>query len=311
MTAPISRRKRRTPSLKETNGITFIEILIALAVAGIVVTLALGLTLSSRRLLQIDQVRTGVNQSLRGALEIIGSDVRLAGEGYLILSSGLSEVSAPAIEIEDNILIIRRIPASSPPALRLCDNISQNTSSSAQVGRPNSQWGEQCEFQPSQGNPAVNLWRDYADGGTIEAYIHQGATGVGECFEARIPANSNWLIHRAQGSGSWKNSYGLGAEILPLNEHRYVLDQESKQLQRIGGCDEENPIPISGDINTFEVWAIMADGSRTDTLSGNDWTDVQAIELSINGNIQSQRTTVERTLTSKFFPRNILSRSDN
>src|SRR5262245_46614160 len=75
------------------SGFTLIEVLVAMMVMVIVLGATLGIALSSRTLFETDQHRTSVNQNLRAGLDLLGIDVRQAGERL--------PFDAPAVTITD------------------------------------------------------------------------------------------------------------------------------------------------------------------------------------------------------------------
>ncbi len=93
-------------ALRSTRGFTIMELITALFLSMIVVALTLGVSLANKNVLGKDIARTRLAQNLRGSLDIIGTDVRVAGENL----SG----SFPAVEIENgasgapDVLIARR-----------------------------------------------------------------------------------------------------------------------------------------------------------------------------------------------------------
>src|SRR5690606_25982329 len=128
MTAPRTTKSRRC-SPASTDGMTIIELLIAILITTIVLGSALALTLSSRKLYDTDSSRIEINQNLRGILEIIGSDVRVAGERLNSFGSS-GQISHPlaAVEVRNgNELILRRNMINE--ILPLCQNIGGSGSS--------------------------------------------------------------------------------------------------------------------------------------------------------------------------------------
>ncbi len=96
------------------DGITMVELLISMFIASIVVGLAFTVMLFDRKLYAQDQVRTTVNQNLRSAMDMIGPDIKQAGERL--------PANFPAIELNtvsgQQVLTIRRSLSST--ALPVC-----------------------------------------------------------------------------------------------------------------------------------------------------------------------------------------------
>lgn len=78
-----------------SKGFTLTELLVALIVASFVLSLALRLIVDQRQLVVQDQARTGINQNLRAAIDLVGTDIKQAGER---LTGG---TSFPVIQVKN------------------------------------------------------------------------------------------------------------------------------------------------------------------------------------------------------------------
>src|SRR5690606_4801723 len=110
--------------------------------------------LSSRKLFSVDTSRTEVNQSLRGILEIIGSDVRVAGERLNSFGSS-GHISHPlaAVEVRNgNELILRRNMLNE--ILPLCADVSGVVTTLPTSSADTSVYGPAPQCDPA--NPAVD-----------------------------------------------------------------------------------------------------------------------------------------------------------
>ncbi len=76
-----------------TEGFTLFELLVAMTVTGILTGATLSIALSSREMFETDRHRTTINQNLRIGMDMLGIDIRQAGERM--------PGDAPAVEIED------------------------------------------------------------------------------------------------------------------------------------------------------------------------------------------------------------------
>src|SRR5690606_6020349 len=70
----------RRSILASDKGFTLVELLVTSFLGLIMLALTLSATTSNRRLYKYDLVRTRINQNMRSALDIMGIDVRQAGE---------------------------------------------------------------------------------------------------------------------------------------------------------------------------------------------------------------------------------------
>jgi type IV pilus assembly protein PilW len=276
--------------------------------------LLLPLMMSNRRVVQLDQTRTAVNQNLRSATDLIGADIRTAGER---LSQG-SGPQLPALLIvsgaggaPDELILRRNL---SDIVLPVCETLTGNQNNITVVRRHNwpqiGNYPECLELDTDGDGWSDNLqaWRDYAAGGTVVGYIFNPVTGRGQFFEFEVRDNSRRMIHKVAPSAHW-DRYNLEdrARIYILEERRYRLADGALTL--IINGDEAGAARIAADITDLQARYVMADGSLQDTLpAGSSWRDVRSLEITLTTRSTLQRETVERTLTSRFFPRNVLSR---
>ena len=305
-----------------TDGLTLVELLIALAISALVIGLVLPMLLSHQRLVKVDQARTEVFQNLRSAMEIVGTDVRIAGER-------LDQRGGPnifPIEIipgdngEPDELVLRRNLLDY--ALPVCDNIDEDTGEHnikfRRKGKA-SPWNEysQCEVVPN--DPAVDTWEEYLaefEDGT-RAYIFDPNSDHGEFFTLKDIDSSTFQLHRADNE-SWQYSYGVSKQDddpppnLPnfyiLEERRYQLDKENNILELV--INGEDAIRIVGNIVDFQVRAVLDDDDQTELeeiSAAAEWRNLRAIKVLLESESVVQDETLHRQLESRFFPRNVLS----
>ncbi|MBS3933626.1 MAG: hypothetical protein KGZ35_04655 [Truepera sp.] len=315
LAGPTIRSRRSSPSSIEA-GLSVVELLTALAVLGVMLSLLLPLIMSNRRVVQLDQTRTAVNQNLRSATDLIGADIRTAGER---LSQG-SGPQLPALLIvsgaggaPDELILRRNL---SDIVLPVCDTLNGNQNNIPVVQPSGWQYIDnypECLKLDTDGDgwsDNLQAWRDYANavGGRVVGYIFNPVTGRGQFFEFEVRDNSRRMIHKVAPSAHWER-YNLAdrARIYILEERRYRLADGALTL--IINGDEANAARIAADITDLQARYVMADGSLQDTLpAGSSWRDVRSLEITLTTRSTLQRETVERTLTSRFFPRNVLSR---
>lgn len=70
-------RSARGPTPK---GFTLLELLLATVIGVAMIGVALSLVISNRRVYELDQVRTQLNQNLRSAMDVVGIDIRQTGD---------------------------------------------------------------------------------------------------------------------------------------------------------------------------------------------------------------------------------------
>ena len=291
-------------------GFSVVELLVAAAIGLVILALGLALTLSSRNLVQRDHERTSASQDLRSSVELIASDVRLAGERL----TGEGAPAIPAVEIRGGSeLIIRRNVLES--VLPVC---SDSASSDLLVSLVGTAWG--TSDNPSCNNETrdktnpdgtasdgtgmpddFETWQAYrtANSGTVRVYIYSQSREFGEFFSysGEAGTGSGWALVRSD-AGAWEHPYSMSesGSLYMLEERHYRLREGA--LEVVVNGDEENPLRIANNVETLTFGATMKDGSKVSDIS-DDWHDLAAVEVSLQLG--------GRTLTSEFFPRNILS----
>lgn len=318
--------KLSTPrSNKLSEGLTLIEILVALAVSGLILTLVLGITNSSRALYEADQVRTAVNQNLRTAMDLIGSDVRVAGQG--MVGSTLN-----AILVSGDELIIRTAPVDLTP-LQVCEDVNGNQNL-LRVTRPGGGGGggppglpANCTLDgnnDADGNGILDAFEEWIafrqsqPNGEVRAALIDDTGNPPEFFTYDREDGSTRQLHKLNppGCGSacnWSRTYDLddNPTLFMLEERRYRFDSATGRLQLV--VSDQDPIDLINNVTDFQVAVIMPDGTRIEDFgddAGERWTNIANVEISITGAAtrRGADAPTERTLTSNFYARNIRSR---
>ncbi|AFV77326.1 prepilin-type N-terminal cleavage/methylation domain-containing protein (plasmid) [Thermus oshimai JL-2] len=293
-------QKRST--LASAKGLTLIELLVALGIGALILALSLGLVLSNRQLYTLDQTRTALNQNLRAALDLLGADIRQAGER--------TPMDFPAVQVSSgNTLVLRRNLLEA--VLTLCDRNGIRAGSSQDVlfvARRDHSPPPQCLPQDGDGNGWDDRLEAFAryrqeNGGEVTFYLYDPTTGRGEFFPYDAEDQSRFHIHRAR--GRWTNDYpGNGtSRIYALEERRYVL--QDGLLHLILNGNAAAPLRLVDRVTGFRVAVRTQDGrTHTDFGSrGQRWTDVAAILVEVT----VQEGGRSRTLSGEYFPRNVLS----
>ncbi|WP_243093712.1 PilW family protein [Thermus thalpophilus] len=294
-------------------GFTLVELLVALAMGGILLGLLLATALSNRRLYTLDQYRTAANQNLRAALDLIVADARQAGER---LPGDL-----PAILVRNgNELILRRNLMDQ--VLALCDTNGINGNQDnipvaiKNENRLPAGYEDICRFRDSNNNgydDRIDAWRAYrcaSDGEpscqtgnrreVVRAYIYNPTSGQGEWFDYDAEDNSGVKIHKGN-SDRWQKSYGLGTRIYLLEERRYYLEDGKILLAENGAQTGKG---VVANVTTLSVKARVGNTWYTNFPANNlNWRQLQEIEVKVGVKIG----TLTRELQTKILPRNILS----
>lgn len=272
----------------------------------IMLALTLSATTSNRRLYKYDLVRTKINQNMRSALDIMGMDVRQAGENLFPTFPAIEIVNGAAGAPDE--LVIRRNLLDE--VFNLCQALAAGSGNATIFVADNASVQPGCDKTSNATNYSAWNAKRMADGGAshiIDAYIYNRATKLGEYFKYTSESSTATQYKLTRGSGSWANAYTVGSSSLyVLEEWRYRV--RNNVLQIVTNQDTANPLNVVDGVQNFQVSALMQDGTtKTTYIPGDDWSLLKAIRISVTGTDTVQGKPVTRTLSADFFPRNILS----
>ena len=251
-------------------------------------------------MVRADIKRTSLNQNLRGALDILGINIRIAGErlpGFF-----------PAILVTDNgtgdTFTMRR--SMLDENLVACFAIASGTTDPIVFGDSASTEAN-CAY--SNKTDVLNAWAAsrVEQGGIGLAYIYDRITDVGEWFEWTSEIDTGTLMSIAPSSGSWTNNYtNSQAFAYVLEEWQFSLNGDT--LQMVIDNDTANPINVVDGLTAFNVELELYDGTVvTSYAEGDDWSDVALIRITLAGEEQSGDRTITRSMNGSFLPRNVMS----
>lgn len=293
-----------------SDGFSILELLVALAILSVVGAASLSLALSSRGVFEQDQQRTTINQNLRSGIDLLGIDVRQAGERL--------PGNAPAVQIVDggsgpDQLILNRNLLDY--VLPVCKDINSGTAKDvafvAKKGGGSVPPG--CAPVPDADGDGwpdnIEAWRNYrlANGGAVLAYIYNPVTKLGEFFTYDAEDKSDFHIHRAN-TNQWANDYPTGQQprIYIMEQKQYLLSGDI--LQYVLNGDAAHAYNLVDHLVDFQARALYDDGTASNSMPvTSDWTHLQSVEVTLVGSSTFAGRTMRRTLVSRFFPRNILS----
>lgn len=284
------------------SGFTMVELLVVCFLGLLLTALTLGLTETQRRSLGTDMARTRLTQNLRGALDIIGADARIAGEN---LSSAF-----PAILVTDNgsgtpdTLTLRRnvinevLPvcqAVSAGASQVYFAVAGNIAGCTHSGHVNdyTKWRAQRLADTDQSIRAF-IWDSSAKLGEYFDYTNEGDTGTA------------YYILRG-GAPSWSRTYPVGSSsVYMLEEWKFDV---SSNLLRVTREQQTGSINnVSFRINNFQVRILMQDNTvKTSFIASDNWSQIKAVEVTLTGDDEYSKNLITRSISSQFFPRNVLS----
>lgn len=304
-------------SLPSRSGFTLIETLIALAVAAILLGLVLPLVLSQRRVVQLDQARTSANQTLRAVSQLLAADVRIAGERF---GEGLA-LSPIAVSLDasgESVVVLRR---NLEDALPVCQSVPAGSTGTSVVV---ADWGPtvthpQCSVNRTATFGGVD-WPYTLDahrriaeaqGGLASAYIFDPASRSGQWFAMRIDAAQGSPPDEVQCDDgcAWTTDYepGANAYIALLDAIEYRLVDGVLQRRDLASGEV---LRIASGIESFQM-TVSLTGEATPRTTFPDtgvWRSITSLDLDVVVERREGGTLAERSLQTRLFPRNVLSR---
>lgn len=249
---------------QNTKGFTLLELIVASSVALTILGVALGMLSEQRRWMLGDRTRAVSNDSLRLVSDLIGQDIKQAGERLE------SDPLLPSISIEpgsstqpSTLVLQRKLLEQTLP---VCQNIAAGTST-IDIAVMTGAVVANCEYSylaPSGGEPSTDLntlkptgnlrlWRTFrctqdgsqaigntdpctatTSGATAWAYIHNPVNNQGEFFQYDLEQQgscasfSSRTCQRIRRIGStWKYSYALNTNNPPK---LYLLEERRYSL---------------------------------------------------------------------------------
>lgn len=336
-----TRPKRTTPrSVVKTNqtnresGFTLVELLIAMGLLVIVLTIAFNAFVSSNKLVEADTGRIMASQNVQTALDVLAADVRQAGEN-LELNLGIS-----GIEFDDaaNTITVRRsIPSLSTGVslarLPLC---SKSGPTLQVVGPPpgSTTTAARCAYSDGDGDGEhdnIGPWRTYftlQEGRPQAALLYRPRSGstpalVRRTSVRRVEAQTTQTI---TGGVQLRRVNVTLDENVPneftaannsllvlIDERRYVLVNDELRLA-LGGQTNAEAQPVAFDVTDLALSATL--GNPDETVSSmvltGPWARVKSVSLGLTAKSAGQGSARARTYQTAVFPRNVeTARSTN
>jgi type IV pilus assembly protein PilW len=278
--------------------------MVAMFLGLVVGALMLSSTLANKQAYNYDLKRIMLDQNLRSGMDILSAAVRVAGENL--------PTSFPAVEIINGLgsapdeLIIRRnlldevLPVCSPivlgaGGLQVYFAVAGTTTSA-------------CTYSGQTHN--YTTWSTYrsSEGGSVRAYIYDVTAKQGEFFNYVNEGNTGTAYYILRSGGSWSYSYPTASSsVYILEEWRIKLASGILTVEENG--EPATPKNIIAGVDNLQVSALMSDGStKTSFLRTDNWSEITALELTLSASTSYRKKPLSRTLTTRFFPRNILSK---
>ncbi len=285
-------------------GLTTVELLMAIGVTALILGVALGLTLSSRRLYDADHTRVQTLQNLRGNLDLISIDIRKAGANLpstfpaLLVADGGS--GADTLTTREGLIDrINILTICVQNTLIIYDANQANTNTNCDFVDQNPQDG-----LPDPSDPLYTTWQNLRTANknnTLRAFIFSSTNNQGEFFNI---SNELDLGNGQFGlDGVTTNGYPQGARIFIIEERQYQLAADVLEMV----VNEENTFNVSFGITDLQLQVGLQNGSTTNSFGANDnWKTIDWVDVTLTGQNSNGEGSV-RTVSSRILPRNVIS----
>lgn len=280
------------------------ELLVSMALGSLLMTLVMSATIVNKETMGRDFIRTRLNQNLRGALDVVGFDVRLSGENLPNSFPAIELVNGTTATAPDQLTIRRNLL---DEVLNLCTTVTVSTNAEIVFSPTGATTPSACVYANNATN--YNSWRNYrlGKGGTVKAFIWDRVNKVGEFFNygGETSAGSKYAIQRS--GGTWSRTYLANtASIYILEEWTYRVQGDILQL--VENQNVTTPYNVSFGIRNFQVSITDTAGTTyTGFNTTNNWKLIRTVTVDITGQEVFQKKNMLRTLTGTYFPRNVLS----
>jgi type IV pilus assembly protein PilW len=284
-----------------------------MVVASIVLSLALSAVLYNRKLYLEDQARINVNQNLRAAMDLVGTDIKQAGER-------ISDSAFPVLGVtgSSQLVVRRRLDLPILPVCRAIVSGSNDSVFSAQSGVTPPQGCNPIPDTDFDGWPDnLGAWRNYrcsrdnvagCQGNTqerVRAYIYDGNGNI-ELFTYTGENSTTFEIQKV--TNTWARAYTTTSSLYILEERTFSLSGNVLQLVIDGNPTQR----LVNQLSAFQVRVVKGDGTDIGTFPevGTSWNQIKSISVTVTAQQANQGSARVRNLTAsgQFFPRNVLSR---
>jgi len=297
------------------SGQTVVEFLVATAIGLAMTAMVVSVTIATQRRYQFDLVRTSLNQNLRSALDILGSDIRQSGENLPSFFPAIEIINGDSGASDE--LVLRRNLGT---ALWVCQNVGDGSAASGDAGRVFLTDGAGSPAEPPlpaaclnrQQEEQLDEWEQYRlsqDDPVVDVFIYDPSTRAGEFFQYSDEHDDETSTMYIGENNSWQHIYtGGGSSVYIMTEWHYRVADNTLQVISNDHSAAEDILNVAFAVSNLQVRAIMQDGSvKDDFAPGEECTKIASIEVTITGEDTFRGEQMERIYSARFFPRNILS----
>ncbi|MBE9174826.1 prepilin-type N-terminal cleavage/methylation domain-containing protein [Synechocystis salina LEGE 06155] len=304
---------------KNNRGVTLIELIVGIIIAGILIQLAYFAFSVNREMYLKDAAKNDTNQNLKTVFDIVGPTITQAGEGVGVDSSFPVVSIEPFPSSSDNSkLTVRQLRVSTK--LRICQDLAAGAQTSITVLTSDLAAPAGCVPVDGTGDNYPDDWLEWksyrqSNGGTLRVYIYDGSgrleplSYTGETiFDAGgtaitgAPTPNQVASASLTVTGTLANAYTAGGatRLIIVEERTYQLNNNTFQTIVDGG----SPINLMNNVGRFTVRAAVRQGNTVSqctrllpqtnsftcspTLAETyNWSQIDGIEVTSKPNLAS------------------------
>ena len=289
---------------RDEAGFTLLEVLVATGLSSLLMGIIVGGVLFNQRIYYEAVVRLGINSNLRSAVDIVSMNIRQAGEN-------MSD-TFPAVIVENGAV-------NGPDTLRLRRNVLSDVMTlcvAVAAGATTLQTSVASSSNPAcvpaNVTSTYNAFQAYrtANSNSVRLYLYDRTAKSGEFVNytnESIVSTTHRLTVSATGAAYPVTTTGL----YMIEEYAFSMNSASKTLELVTGGQTATPQTVSFNFTNFQVRLRMDDNTTQDSLLPSnttyDWKNIRQIQLTLTGQDQRKTRTFTSSITSEYFPRNVLS----
>lgn len=304
-------------------GVTLVELLVAMGLFAVVLTIAFNAFSSSNKLVEADTGRVMAGQNVQSALDILATDVRQAGEN-LSLDLGVSglefDSTGKTVTVRRGITTVQRLPlcavsgstiqVNGPPPGATTPGAATNPCaySAPTPGADPTNIADWRAYFAAQGNQAQTalLYRPGTSTQTLKvapvivtAVLPPVTSGSGTAFMYRVSVSL--------GSSVPSDYTATNGSLLVLVDQRRYKVVGSDLVLAVGGqTDAQAQVVAYGVTDLSFVSALVNPVATASSLTmTGPWARIKSVAVTMTSGSAGQGSNKPRSFTATVFPRNI------
>lgn len=297
-------------------GFTLVELVVSMLLFGIILAAVFDFTNSSMNLYRTDQSRIGVNRNARSTYDVLGNDIRQAGER---LSQDFPAITVTQGTAGTSILTVRRGLTDTP--MPVCSRLVSGTTTvyvNAIATNPSkANLSDGSSNLPAACSPSAQDMSNFAAqfaAGNFAGYIYDVKAGTGSWVKVTGTNATTQTITISGLTTSYDprrtstSDLGRDIRLYLLEERRYALNSNTLTMAQ----NNEAAAAASPNVQAFVVQPYTnGNPPVASTLpfpSGTlTWRDIAYLDVTLTLRERHGNQTVQRTVTERYSPRNALS----